>query len=102
VLKCQKLKPNFVGIGEALHVIKHISREPKRLHQVDSTLEKYSQTACSNTGAFLLSVVGGKLLGGINFANALCYSGGIAICGQVGPVVARKAQIMQTFPNVLS
>jgi chromosome transmission fidelity protein 1 len=61
-----------MGIWEALRAVKPISREPKQSHQIDSTLEKYSLAACSNTGALLLSVVGGKLSEGINFANELC------------------------------
>jgi chromosome transmission fidelity protein 1 len=50
-----------------------VIREPKEASQVDSTLSRYGKAAASShDGALLLSVVGGKLSEGINFANDLC------------------------------
>jgi chromosome transmission fidelity protein 1 len=56
-----------------LRNIKKVYREPKSSQQVDATLSAYAKDASKKGGgALLLSVVGGKLSEGINFANELC------------------------------
>lgn len=61
------------GIWEQLARYKPIFREPKKSSQMETTLGEYSQAAESSIkGALLLSVVGGKLSEGINFADNLC------------------------------
>jgi chromosome transmission fidelity protein 1 len=54
---------NLLQVKGALH------REPKSSQQVESTLEAYSRDAQGTKGALLLSVVGGKMSEGINFAD---------------------------------
>lgn len=44
-----------------------VFREPKNSRDVDRTLKDY--TACASKGALLLSVIGGKMSEGINFAD---------------------------------
>ena len=53
---------------QSLQRHKKVHREPKSSQQVELALENYSRDATS-TGALLLSVVGGKMSEGINFAN---------------------------------
>ncbi|KAG7348921.1 DEAD/DEAH box helicase domain protein [Nitzschia inconspicua] len=62
------------SIWKQLHSVTNaVIREPKEASQVESTLNRYSKAATSSSrGALLLSVVGGKLSEGINFANDLC------------------------------
>jgi chromosome transmission fidelity protein 1 len=61
------------SIWRQLHAATTVIREPKEASQVDSILSRYAKAATSSrTGALLLSVVGGKLSEGINFANDLC------------------------------
>jgi len=56
------------GLLQSLQRYKKVHREPKSSQQVELALEGYSRDATS-TGALLLSVVGGKMSEGINFAN---------------------------------
>jgi chromosome transmission fidelity protein 1 len=56
------------GIWDDLVRQKKVHREPKNSQQVEAVLEAYSRDAQS-AGAMLLSVVGGKMSEGINFAN---------------------------------
>lgn len=56
------------GLLQSLQRYKKVHREPKSSQQVELALEAYSRDATS-TGALLLSVVGGKMSEGINFAN---------------------------------
>lgn len=56
------------GLSQFLQRYKKVHREPKSSQQVELALEAYSRDATS-TGALLLSVVGGKMSEGINFAN---------------------------------
>jgi chromosome transmission fidelity protein 1 len=61
------------SIWKQLHAATTVVREPKEASQVESVLNRYSKSATSSKrGALLLSVVGGKLSEGINFANDLC------------------------------
>jgi Rad3-related DNA helicase len=69
-LVCQWRKS---GLWQQLRDIKKVHREPKSSQQVDATLSAYAKDASKKGGgALLLSVVGGKLSEGINFANELC------------------------------
>jgi chromosome transmission fidelity protein 1 len=56
------------GIWSKLNRQKRVHREPKQSSQVEATLEAYSKDACTH-GSLLLSVVGGKMSEGINFAD---------------------------------
>lgn len=56
------------GIWNELQRRKIVHREPKQSSHVETTLEAYSKDA-SSRGAVLLSVVGGKMSEGINFAD---------------------------------
>ena len=56
------------GLLQSLQRHKKVHREPKSSKQVELALEGYSRDATS-TGALLLSVVGGKMSEGINFAD---------------------------------
>jgi chromosome transmission fidelity protein 1 len=56
------------GLLQSLQRYKKVHREPKSSQQVELALQGYSRDATS-TGALLLSVVGGKMSEGINFAN---------------------------------
>lgn len=56
------------GIWNELNRQKRVHREPKQSAHVEAILEAYSNDANSH-GALLLSVVGGKMSEGINFAN---------------------------------
>mmetsp|Transcript_10780 Transcript_10780/g.15882 ORF Transcript_10780/g.15882 Transcript_10780/m.15882 type:complete len:520 (+) Transcript_10780:1277-2836(+) len=56
------------GIWNTLNRQKRVHREPKRSIDVEATLDAYSKDA-NSSGALLLSVVGGKMSEGINFAN---------------------------------
>jgi chromosome transmission fidelity protein 1 len=56
------------GLLQTMQRYKKVHREPKSSQQVELALDAYSRDATSN-GALLLSVVGGKMSEGINFAN---------------------------------
>lgn len=56
------------GIWQDFLQQKSVYREPKSSQQVEAVLDAYSRDAQSK-GAILLSVVGGKMSEGINFAN---------------------------------
>jgi chromosome transmission fidelity protein 1 len=58
------------GLLQRLQRNKTVHREPKSSQQVELALEAYSRDAKSS-GALLLSVVGGKMSEGINFANEM-------------------------------
>lgn len=57
---------------------KRLYREPKTSQDVERTLQAYSRDAVG-TGALLLSVVGGKMSEGINFANDMAR--GVVVVG---------------------
>lgn len=59
------------GLWLELKSVKRIHREPKSSSQVEESLEEYGRDASKGSGALLLSVVGGKMSEGINFANEM-------------------------------
>ena len=59
------------GLYDKLDRYKKLFREPKNARYVEKTLGLYSKHASSENGALLLSVVGGKMSEGINFANEM-------------------------------
>jgi chromosome transmission fidelity protein 1 len=54
---------------DQIRKIKSFFREPKSSRDLDSALEDYSRKARTGNGALLLSVIGGKMSEGINFAD---------------------------------
>lgn len=59
------------GLLEKLRLIKHVHREPKQARDTKCSLEAYNRDALSKRGALLLSIIGGKMSEGINFADDL-------------------------------
>jgi chromosome transmission fidelity protein 1 len=85
-------------LWERLSNTKTIFREPKQSSQIESTLERYSQAAESGKGALLLSVVGGKLSEGINFANDLCRCVvvvGLPYADRSDPLLQEKLKLVE-------
>ena len=66
-----KSKDRPKSIWERLLAIKPIFRESKTTTSVDHVFFQYTQAISAGRGGLLLSVVGGKLSEGINFADAL-------------------------------
>jgi chromosome transmission fidelity protein 1 len=86
-------------IWKRLHEITTVVREPKEASQVESTLSRYAEAATKSTkGALLLSVVGGKLSEGINFANDLCRC--VAVVGL--PYADRSDPLLQEKLKLVS
>jgi chromosome transmission fidelity protein 1 len=82
-----------------LETCKCIVREPKSSSQVQLTLDKYSKAAANTGGALLLSVVGGKLSEGINFANDLAR--GVVVVGlpygdPTDPILKEKMALLDS------
>ena len=107
-----------MGIWDAIRAVKPIFRDqPKTKHRpssqshaIESTLEQYSQAAVSGSntststggGALLLSVVGGKLSEGINFANELCRCVvvvGLPYADKSDPLLQEKLKLCETNPQ---
>eukprot|EP00980_Cylindrotheca_fusiformis_P022660 scaffold9544_cov97-Cylindrotheca_fusiformis.AAC.3 len=65
---------NKTNIWKDLNSTKRVFREPKDTKLTDDVLTSYGERASASDGpgAMLLSVMGGKLSEGINFANELC------------------------------
>lgn len=59
------------GLLEKLRAIKYVHREPKQARDTKDSLEAYNRDASSKRGALLLSIIGGKMSEGINFADDL-------------------------------
>jgi chromosome transmission fidelity protein 1 len=88
-------------LWEQLQGCKPIFREPKKSSHIDKTLQEYTQAAESSSGALLLSVVGGKLSEGINFANDLCRCVvvvGLPYADKSDPLLQEKLKLV-THPN---
>ena len=83
---------NSGGIWDQLRRATTVIREPKEASQVQATLARYAKAATkSHNGALLLSVVGGKLSEGINFADDLCRC--VAVVGL--PFADRSDPLLQ-------
>ena len=57
------------GIFEQINRKKKIFREPKNSRDIEKCLSTFSREAQSQSGSILLSVIGGKMSEGINFAD---------------------------------
>ena len=57
------------GIFEKINRKKNVFREPKNPRHIEKCLATYSREAQSQNGSILLSVIGGKMSEGINFAD---------------------------------
>jgi chromosome transmission fidelity protein 1 len=75
-----------------------VIREPKQASQVEATLSQYAKAATESTrGALLLSVVGGKLSEGINFADDLCRCVvvvGLPFANRSDPLLQEKLKLV--------
>ncbi len=87
------------SIWKQLQQVTTVIREPKEASQVESTLSRFAEAATQSIrGALLLSVVGGKLSEGINFANDLCRC--VAVVGL--PYADRSDPLLQEKLKLVS
>ena len=92
------------GVWNQLNRQKRVHREPKQSSQVEATLETYLKDA-NAFGALLLSVVGGKMSEGINFADdmARCVMVvGLPYPDLTDPELNEKMAIMDQTPGGIS
>ena len=90
------------GLWKQLSSSKVLYREPKSSQQIESTLTSYSNDASSETGAFLFSVIGGKMSEGINFSNDMARC--VVVIGLpypdiTDPVLKEKMKSMDQMAN---
>jgi chromosome transmission fidelity protein 1 len=92
------------GIWSEIQRFKRVHREPKQRQHVETTLEAYSRDAKEH-GALLLSVVGGKMSEGINFANEMARC--VVVVGLpypdiTDPELKEKMKTMDQIPSGIS
>eukprot|EP00934_Nitzschia_sp_Nitz4_P001860 Nitzschia sp. Nitz4//scaffold52_size167869//154943//157756//NITZ4_002298-RA/size167869-processed-gene-0.140-mRNA-1//-1//CDS//3329554101//1860//frame0 len=87
------------GLWKRLEGSRPIFREPKQASQMDATLEAFSEAARGKKeGGLLLSVIGGKLSEGINFADDLCRCVvvvGLPYADKSDPILQEKLKLVQ-------
>lgn len=89
------------GIWDQIKKRKKVFIEPKSAREVEETLKCYSNDASSKTsgGALLLSVVGGKMSEGINFADEMCRCvlvAGLPYPDITSPELKEKMKLLDT------
>ena len=93
------------SILDILRGKKELFREPKSSSQIESTLNDYGKAAGSDKGSLLLSVVGGKLSEGINFANDLARAVvvvGLPYPDPTDPVLVEKLALLDHLQRGMS
>jgi len=85
--------------------LKKLHREPKRSNEINVVLQSYSEDTKRESGALLLSVVGGKLSEGINFANDMARCVvlvGLPFPDITDPVLKEKMGLMDSSDSAIS
>ena len=102
----KKSKNGERSIWDQLQQTTTVVREPKEASQVEATLGLYSRAASKSTkGALLLSVIGGKLSEGINFADDLCRCVvvvGLPFADRSDPLLQEKLKLVASATDSTS
>lgn len=90
------------GLLEKLRLIKHVHREPRQARDTKGSLEAFNRDALSKRGALLLSIIGGKMSEGINFADDLARCVivvGLPYPDLSDPVLVEKMKSLDSIAN---